>query len=458
MRHSPLPRPAILKTLVGRFETDARGNIAIITCMTMLAMSSLVGVGIDFTMAGRREAQLNAIADAAALSTTTPPSMALTSSQAQLVATKMFNAQAALVGGITITPLGVGNVTVTDTTGSNGVVTRNTTINYTAQSTNAFAALLKIPVMNLGGTSKVSSSTAPNIDFYILLDTSPSMGIPSSQAGIDAMVQATQQQGGCAFACHETNPTASDVKGNPGGEDNYTLARNLNPSITLRIDLVKQATANLYSTAQTTETQNKAQYRVATYTFDASFNTVTNLTSNLSSAQNDAINKIQMLEVYNEGKLTANQNNNDEDSQFDSAMSNTPSIPAPGKGTNASGDTPQEILFIVTDGVVDEPYPSGPTNMTYSGRTITYAGYQTDYCTPLKARGVRIAVLYTPYLPLPTNSFYNQYVSPFQPQVPTALQSCASPGLFFQVNTGGDISAAMTALFNKAIGSAHITQ
>ncbi len=458
MRHSPLPQPAILNTLVGRFTTDARGNIAIITGMTMLAMSSLVGVGIDFTMAGRREAQLNAIADAAALSTTTPPSMALTSSQAQLVATKMFNAQAALVGGITITPLGVGNVTVTDTTGSNGVVTRNTTINYTAQSTNAFAALLKIPVMNLGGTSKVSSSTAPNIDFYILLDTSPSMGIPSSQSGIDAMVQATQQQGGCAFACHETNPTAGDVKGNPNGEDNYTLARNLNPAVTLRIDLVKQATANLYSTAQTTESQNKAQYRVATYTFDASFNTITNLTSNLSSAQNDAINKIQMLEVYNEGNLTSSQNNNDEDSQFDSAMSNTQYIPAPGKGTNASGDTPQEILFIVTDGVVDEPYSSGPTNMTYSGRTITYAGYQTDYCTPLKARGVRIAVLYTPYLPLPTNSFYNQYVSPFQPQVPTALQSCASPGLFFQVNTGGDISAAMTALFNKAIGSAHITQ
>lgn len=458
MRHSPLAQSAILETLVGRFAADARGNIAIITCLTMLAMSSLVGVGLDFTIAGRREAQLNAIADAAALSTTTPPSMALTSVQAQLVATQMFNAQAALVSGITIAPLGLGDITVIDSIGSNGAITRNTTVSYTAQSKNAFAALLKIPVMNLGGNSKVSSSTAPNIDFYVLLDTSPSMGIPSSQAGIDAMVQATQQQGGCAFACHETNPTGSDVKGNPNGEDNYTLARSLVPAITLRIDLVKQATANLYSTAQTTEAKNKAQYRVATYTFDANFNTVTNLTSNLSSAQNDALTKIQMLQVYNENNLTANQPNNDEDTQFDSAMSNSQYIPAPGKGTNAQGDSPQEILFLVTDGVVDEPYPGGPTNMTYNGRTISYAGYQNDYCTPLKARGVRIAVLYTPYLPLPTNTFYNQYVAPFQPQVPTALQSCASPGLFFQVNTGGDINAAMTALFNKAIGSAHLTQ
>ena len=29
-------------------------------------------------------------------------------------------------------------------------------------------------------------------------------------------------------------------------------------------------------------------------------------------------------------------------------------MPNPGKGTNVAGDTPQEVLFIVTDGVEDE--------------------------------------------------------------------------------------------------------
>ena len=113
----------------------------------------------------------------------------------------------------------------------------------------------------------------------------------------------------------------------------------------------------------------------------------------------------------------------------------------------------------MTDGVLDEQYPGyGSSDATTNNRTITTIGHQYDFCTPLKARGIRIAMLYTTYNPLPTNGFYNSYVAPFQPSIPTALQSCASPGLFFQVNTGGDISAAMQALFVKAVGTAHLTQ
>lgn len=37
------------------------------------------------------------------------------------------------------------------------------------------------------------------------------------------------------------------------------------------------------------------------------------------------------------------------------------------------------------------------------------------------------------------------------------MQACASPGLFFSVDTGGDITAAMTALFNSAVKSAYIS-
>ena len=32
--------------------------------------------------------------------------------------------------------------------------------------------------------------------------------------------------GGCAFACHESDPTADNL-GNPNNEDNYALAQNL---------------------------------------------------------------------------------------------------------------------------------------------------------------------------------------------------------------------------------------
>jgi hypothetical protein len=81
-----------------------------------------------------------------------------------------------------------------------------------------------------------------------------------------------------------------------------------------------------------------------------------------------------------------------------------------------------------------------------------------SYCTTIKNRGIRIAVLYTTYLPLPTNAWYNSYIAPFQPNIGPNLQSCASPGLYFQVSTDQDISAAMVALFNKAVATAHLTK
>lgn len=441
------------RTGLPRFARDTTGNVAIVFALAALPIISVLGMALDYTFAGRRQAQLRAIADAAALMTTSPGGMALTSTAAQAAAVSMFNAQAALVRGVGAT---TPSITVQDATASNGTNTRTTTVQFASTSMNAFASVLKMKTMPIGGASSVSNATAPNIDFYLLLDTSPSMGIAANQNDINTMVAHTQQQGGCAFACHETNPTSGDVAGNPGGEDNYALARQL--GVTLRIDLVQQATSNLIQTAASTQASNKAVYRVATYTFDQSFNTITTLTANLASAKNDT-SKIQMLQVYSNGYLTATNNNNDTDTQFDQAMANSAYIPNPGRGTNASGDTPQEVLFIVTDGVIDEQYPNyGSQDMTNNGRTITTIGHQRDYCTPLKNRGIRVAILYTTYNPLPTNGFYNQYVAPFQPTIPSALQNCASPGLFFQVDTGGDINAAMQALFVKAVGTAHLTR
>jgi len=76
----------------------------------------------------------------------------------------------------------------------------------------------------------------------------------------------------------------------------------------------------------------------------------------------------------------------------------------------------------------------------------------------VKSRGIRIAVLYTQYLPLPTNSWYNTWVAPWQSQIATNMQSCASTGLYFSITTDGDISSAMQALFEQAVATARLTQ
>jgi hypothetical protein len=98
--------------------------------------------------------------------------------------------------------------------------------------------------------------------------------------------------------------------------------------------------------------------------------------------------------------------------------------------------------------------------------------FDTTWCTTVKNRGIRIAVLYTEYLALPTDGWYLNYdgtagggIAPFNSPGPstgliaTNLQSCASPGLFYDVQTGGDITAALNNLFLLVVASAaHLTQ
>lgn len=177
------------------------------------------------------------------------------------------------------------------------------------------------------------------------------------------------------------------------------------------------------------------------------------LTSNLSNAKTAAAN-INVEEVYSNNWLTKTSQNNDTDTNFESAMSGINTLmPLPGTGTPAS--TPQEVLFIVTDGVDDEV--SASCSQTLDG-TRCQQPFNTAMCTTVKNRGIQIAVLYTAYLPLPTNSWYNSWIAPFQNQISSNMESCASPGMFFSVTTDGDITAAMQTLFQQAVAAARLTQ
>lgn len=443
---------------------DRKANVAVMFAVMMVPCIYLLGMTLDYTQAVRKRSQLNAALDAAVIAAVTPSMLSQSNSAATTAATNVFWATAASLPGLSGQP--TLNITVTNV----GLV-RTVTASYTSASTNNFPILLGTPAWHIDGTSAASASGAPNINFYLLLDDSPSMAIAGTPAGVATMVSHTSSQGGCAFACHETNPAADNL-GNPGGEDNYALARNL--GVTLRIDLLAQAAANLMTTAQTTETANHNTYKVAIYTFDYGFNTVfapSGLPStNLSSAATAAAG-ISVKTVYDNSCLTSTNCNQDTDTNFSSAMQSLNTImPAPGAGTSNAGDTPQEVVFVVTDGVEDKVVSSPsacsrPTVSMGSGQYRCQQPIDTKWCTSVKNRGIRIAVLYTEYLPLPTNSWYNSYVAPFNSpgpatgQIATNLQSCASQGLFYDVQSGGDITAALNALFQLVVASAaHLTQ
>ena len=322
---------------------------------------------------------------------------------------------------------------------------------YTAASPTFFSSVLKVTQLNISGSATATGGLPPNIDFYLLLDSSPSMAIAATTAGMQTLVANTQSQTdgnsakGCAFACHESQPS-KDSLGNPGGVDNYTYAKNT-LGLTLRIDLVQAAAKNLMSSAQTTMANTTSAYRMAIYTFDIAVNTIQKLTSNLTTAANSTSN-IQLLEVCYNNHVSCSSSStrydNDMDTDFDQAMStiNT-TMPDPGSGTNTTGDTPQEVLFLVTDGVEDayectstkNSYTNGGCReqwyMNYpnaSGNTYSAPG-GSDWCTTIKNRGIRIAVLYTTYVPMISPPLERNYTSSWVCRTLAATGTASRPSL-----------------------------
>jgi Flp pilus assembly protein TadG len=434
---------AMIAAIISRLMREKKGNIALIFVLSAVPLIFMIGMGVDYASSVVRQDQLNSYADSAALASLRPTVLAQADAASITAAKNTFNAQATTVQNINFDPNSV-SVTVSDVATGNKVK-RTVTVSYTAASQNAFLNILGQPTIQLSGSSQATATTAPNIDFYLLLDDSPSMAIAATPADITKMVNATPKQGGCAFGCHQANPAADNL-GNPGGVDNYALARSLN--VTLRIDLLREATQNLMTTAQTTGASDNAQYQMAIYTFDVGFNTIQTLTSSLSTAATSAGN-INVLEVDHNNYLTPTNKNHDMDTNYDNAMTKiNATMPNPGNGSNAGGDTPQEVMFFVTDGVEDEN-----VNGTRQESLMDPAR-----CDAIKNRGIRIAVLYTTYLPLPTNAWYNSHIASFQSQIGPKLEQCASPGLYFEVQSGGDISGALAALFQEAVLTAHLSK
>jgi Flp pilus assembly protein TadG len=444
----------MLRVYVRRFVSDRRGSSALIFGLSLIPIIFLTGMALDFTSAAQKRTRLNAAADAAALAAVTPAMMMQSNSAALTAATNMFNAAAFSVGSATVNPP---TITI-----NNAGLVRTVTVSYTATSTNLFPNVFSYvtkashTTWPLSGSATATSYSAPNINFYLLLDNSPSMNIAATSAGITTMVNNTSAQGGCAFACHESDPAADNL-GNPNGEDNYTLAQNL--GVVTRVENMATATSALMTTAGDTEQANDATYQMAIYTFN--YNGLTtiyapnNLPSSNLTAAGTAANSIDVLEVYSNNWLTKTNQNGDTDTNFETAMTAVNNL-MPNPGTGSSTSTPQEVLFIVSDGVDDE------VNSTNCSQPLTgtrcQQPFNTAMCTTVKNRGIMIAVLYTEYLPLPTNSWYNTWISPFQSTLAANMQGCASPGLYFEITTDGDITAAMQTLFQLAIATARLTQ
>lgn len=287
------------------------------------------------------------------------------------------------------------------------------------------------------GTSTASMPMAPFMDFYMLLDNSPSMGVGAASPDVAKMVANTSDK--CAFACHDLS----------NANNYYNLAKKL--GVQMRIDVVRQATQALTQTAKD-ERRYTNQYRMGVYTFgDAA--TAVGLTQVI--APTDDLDKVRTAASGIDLMSIPYQNyNNDQQTSFDDMLGDlNKKIDKPGDGQSTSKR--QKIVFFVSDGVGDSYKPNKCTKITTSGRCQEPIDVRA--CEDLKKRGVTVAVLYTTYLPLPTNAWYNTWIKPFQDEIPSRMSQCASPGYYFEVGPDQGIADAMQTLFKKIVTNLRLT-
>ena len=413
------------KGFVSRFWTDRRGGVIMLYALSLPVLALAVGFAVDFGRAAQLRTKLNSAADAAALVALTPAMMANSNDVAQKAAADMFNGQATGLAGLvpddTTVTVKVAN------SGANSLI-RTVSVCYGAAEQTLFAGILKTDTLGLSNCVTAHSEVPPNIDFYLLLDNSPSMSLPADASGLAAMQDLTldQQSGGCAFACHQASTNNSDTAGNTCADgttptldngrycapahgaqvDNFQMARNNH--ITLRLDELTGAVKTMMATAQTTASTTPYNpppvYRFAANSLDSGwqigFTNLMPLTADFTSAWTSASATFGVMQMFSNNNVCAQASCasaggvGDVETNFDDALSKADAqMPAPGSGTSQAGDKPQEVLFFVTDGVEDEQ--NGGIRLIQQ----INAGVSTNYCSQIKARGIKIAVLYTEYLP-----------------------------------------------------------
>lgn len=261
MRSSaPLAIACRLRGLAARFVADREGNILIMTGLIIIPLLLAVGFGLDYSHAMKMQTRLDADADAAALSAVSGTAIGQSSGVVscvntsgatqnstdvtnQLMAVRSLQAFVAQIPGfsgsigcptqtansatsdteqlVVPAPAGsslTGNITVTSTVSylnATSLTGRKAKVVYQAQATDYFAGVYAVAGNNnakslaIGGNSTAVASQPPSLNFYVAMDMSPSMLLPTTSTGISNLQTNTewaQYSGqGCDFACHSNN-------------------------------------------------------------------------------------------------------------------------------------------------------------------------------------------------------------------------------------------------------------
>jgi Flp pilus assembly protein TadG len=198
-----------LLRLIGRFRNDRRGNIAVIFAIACIPLISAVGCAVDYSMATRMKAKLQSAADGAAVASLSQRSLGYVAAAAMTgsgsVAAGVADANNIFDGNMN-NATGYQNLVRTSTVTKTGLrLTAN--ITYTADVPTTFMKVVGFQKLSLSGSSSASALLPAYLDFYLALDVSGSMGLPSTAAEAQRMQWSNpdnfrQYPTGCTLACH----------------------------------------------------------------------------------------------------------------------------------------------------------------------------------------------------------------------------------------------------------------
>lgn len=423
--------------------SDRRGNLGLMTAILLVPMIGSAGLALDVGRAMQVKAHLQAAADSAALAALSEQSkgIILASATTQDGRAVLSETEANLIFKQNSLVASDVKITKAEMTVSKTGKEMTATVSFDASIATSLMRVLGQETIGIKGTSKAIYQIASKKDFFMVLDNSPSMGVGATQKDIDTLMANTPDK--CAFACHIVSEKGVEDK-----NSYYNLAKRL--SVTTRINVVAKAAAALMKEAGATQ-RFAGQFRFATYSFgktaqDKKMAVVQELTESLSTASTST-SAVDLMSIPYQSY------NDDQQTPFDDVLKDVK------KEMNREGafnedDGRDSVVFFVSDGVADHAKATACKKKKTGTRCME--PIDIDYCTAIKEAGATIAVLYTTYLPLPTNGFYNSWIKPFQGEIGNRMSQCATPGYYFEVSPTGGIEDAMKALFQKAIGSARL--
>ncbi|NBC36946.1 hypothetical protein GTZ99_10295 [Novosphingobium sp. FSY-8] len=208
---------AAMHVLARRLRDDTSGNVLMIAAGVLIPLTFAVGFGVDYARVMKVKSQFDAAADSAALIAVSATNMQNSQGSMGAVSRKMFTGHIGELPSVSFNQGQDLNIDISTVGALNNG--RLAVVTWRAKVNTLFGSLLGLSQWPISGVAKAQATKAPYMNFYLVLDTSPSMLLATTSTGISALRAVTAPYSsnpgygiGCAFACHVQNPSWDGVE------------------------------------------------------------------------------------------------------------------------------------------------------------------------------------------------------------------------------------------------------